>query len=479
MAVLGLLAQRGDHRAPSIPDLLIAAIAESAGLVVLHDDKHFELIGEITGQPTERLGDGRSTSGRHPNRHPDLVSSPVDSVLTGARPRLTTADAVEIGATLFGVQRATHGTSAASATARSCWSRRSAILKVSNASEDPDVLDMEAAVALHVTAVDPELRVARARGRRRRRGDLRARWARTLGAALRPAAGQQPDHRHRALGRGAGRVGRDDRAPRAGAARLRAPAERSESCSGTSSTRSAPARCSTTSATRARGRRSRACSTSSSAASRRSGRGCARRSCHTDLTVDNTLTDDAGFITGIIDFGDMSHTALITDLASVLDSVCGGRDGRRAVPRRAPGPRRLPAPGRARGPRARGRWASRWAARSAVTIAISSWRVAQGLEDQEFAERYNAICAADDRDDGGGRLGRAGAAIRRRRSAHARPVAGGAPRRGVRAGDRPAVLRGADRGAARRGRLDHRHRRPHLPRRVQQRARASGTRTRA
>ena len=38
---------------PSIPDLLIAAIA---GLVVLHNDKHFELIGEITGQRTERLG---------------------------------------------------------------------------------------------------------------------------------------------------------------------------------------------------------------------------------------------------------------------------------------------------------------------------------------------------------------------------------------------------------------------------------------
>ena len=55
VAVLGLLADRGHHRAPSIPDLLIAAIAESAGLVVLHEDKHFELIGEITGQPTERL----------------------------------------------------------------------------------------------------------------------------------------------------------------------------------------------------------------------------------------------------------------------------------------------------------------------------------------------------------------------------------------------------------------------------------------
>jgi predicted nucleic acid-binding protein len=55
VAVLALLADRGHHRAPSIPDLLIAAIAESAGLVVLHDDKDFELIGEITGQAMQRL----------------------------------------------------------------------------------------------------------------------------------------------------------------------------------------------------------------------------------------------------------------------------------------------------------------------------------------------------------------------------------------------------------------------------------------
>jgi predicted nucleic acid-binding protein len=50
-----LLADRGQHRAPAIPDLLVAATAELAGLVVLHDDKDFELIAELTGQPTERL----------------------------------------------------------------------------------------------------------------------------------------------------------------------------------------------------------------------------------------------------------------------------------------------------------------------------------------------------------------------------------------------------------------------------------------
>ncbi|MBK5223763.1 MAG: PIN domain nuclease [Acidimicrobiia bacterium] len=50
-----VLAGRGQHRAPSIPDLLIAATAELAELTILHVDKDFELIADITGQPVERL----------------------------------------------------------------------------------------------------------------------------------------------------------------------------------------------------------------------------------------------------------------------------------------------------------------------------------------------------------------------------------------------------------------------------------------
>ena len=53
--VLTLLGDRGQHRAPSIPDLIIAATAELAGLTVLHLDKDFEIIARITGQPLERL----------------------------------------------------------------------------------------------------------------------------------------------------------------------------------------------------------------------------------------------------------------------------------------------------------------------------------------------------------------------------------------------------------------------------------------
>lgn len=50
-----LLADRGQHRAPSIPDLLIAATAEKTGLTVLAVDKDFDLIASITGQPVETL----------------------------------------------------------------------------------------------------------------------------------------------------------------------------------------------------------------------------------------------------------------------------------------------------------------------------------------------------------------------------------------------------------------------------------------
>jgi len=56
--VLTLLADRGEHRAPSIPDLIIAATAELSGLTVLHVDKDFEIIARISGQPLELLNIG-------------------------------------------------------------------------------------------------------------------------------------------------------------------------------------------------------------------------------------------------------------------------------------------------------------------------------------------------------------------------------------------------------------------------------------
>jgi hypothetical protein len=47
------LAEKGGslHRAPSLPDAIVAVAAERAGLTVLHYDKDFDLIAEVTGQP--------------------------------------------------------------------------------------------------------------------------------------------------------------------------------------------------------------------------------------------------------------------------------------------------------------------------------------------------------------------------------------------------------------------------------------------
>jgi predicted nucleic acid-binding protein len=50
-----LLADRGQHRGPSIPDLIIAATAELSGLTMLHLDTDFDTISAVTGQATTRL----------------------------------------------------------------------------------------------------------------------------------------------------------------------------------------------------------------------------------------------------------------------------------------------------------------------------------------------------------------------------------------------------------------------------------------
>lgn len=51
--IQGLLADKAQHRAASIPDLVVAAAAEQAELTLLHYDADFDLIASVTGQPTE------------------------------------------------------------------------------------------------------------------------------------------------------------------------------------------------------------------------------------------------------------------------------------------------------------------------------------------------------------------------------------------------------------------------------------------
>ena len=53
---------------------------------------------------------------------------------------------------------------------------------------------------------------------------------------------------------------------------------------------------------------------------------------HGDVTLDNALVDDRGRISGIIDFGDMSHSALVCDLSSALESLLAGRSPADVVP---------------------------------------------------------------------------------------------------------------------------------------------------
>jgi 4-aminobutyrate aminotransferase-like enzyme/Ser/Thr protein kinase RdoA (MazF antagonist) len=47
---------------------------------------------------------------------------------------------------------------------------------------------------------------------------------------------------------------------------------------------------------------------------------------HGDVTLDNALVDERGRISGIVDWGDMSFSALVCDLTSALESLLAGRD---------------------------------------------------------------------------------------------------------------------------------------------------------
>lgn len=53
LEVQAMLAERSQHRSVPLPDLLVAACAERAGLAVLHYDADFERIAELTGQRTQ------------------------------------------------------------------------------------------------------------------------------------------------------------------------------------------------------------------------------------------------------------------------------------------------------------------------------------------------------------------------------------------------------------------------------------------
>jgi predicted nucleic acid-binding protein len=53
LEVQSLLASQSQHRSVPLPDLLVAACAEAAGLTVLHYDSDYERIAKLTGQPMQ------------------------------------------------------------------------------------------------------------------------------------------------------------------------------------------------------------------------------------------------------------------------------------------------------------------------------------------------------------------------------------------------------------------------------------------
>ena len=53
LQVQGELARGGQHRTVRLHDLLVAAIAERGNLVVLHYDRDFDRIADVTGQACE------------------------------------------------------------------------------------------------------------------------------------------------------------------------------------------------------------------------------------------------------------------------------------------------------------------------------------------------------------------------------------------------------------------------------------------
>lgn len=63
--IMKLLAVRGQHRAPSIADLFVAAVARVNNATVLHYDEDFELIADATGQRHEWIIPRGTGHGRH------------------------------------------------------------------------------------------------------------------------------------------------------------------------------------------------------------------------------------------------------------------------------------------------------------------------------------------------------------------------------------------------------------------------------
>jgi 4-aminobutyrate aminotransferase-like enzyme/Ser/Thr protein kinase RdoA (MazF antagonist) len=109
---------------------------------------------------------------------------------------------------------------------------------------------------------------------------------------------------------------------------------------------------------------------------------------HGDLNLDNLLLDERGRISGIVDFGDVGHTALVGDFAIALASIIRGRPlddifrvGRIAIDGYAS---RVPfEPGELEV------LGDLVATRLAAIVVISAWRVARYPENAEYIQAWD------------------------------------------------------------------------------------------
>ena len=197
-------------------------------------------------------------------------------------------------------------------------------------------------------------------------------------------------------------------------------------------------------------------------------RGCAPRSCTTTWRRPTCCVDDRLAVTGITDFGDMTHTALVCDLAVAAADVLSGReDAPRAGAR---GGRGLPLRHPARAARSSPSSPDLMAGRYAAAVLITAWRTreqgwAPEIDDEAHAQLEAMLAAGLD--------------PLRRRGAAPPPVAARGPTASPGRAPAPARSGGQELSYDRplhlvsgRGRGARGRRRPALPRRLQQRARA-------
>ena len=319
----------------------------------------------------------------------------IDPVLSAPRPQFTTDDAVGIAAATFG---------ATAAIARNLGSERDqafllvddhgeavGVMKVSNPAESTAMLDMEALVAAHIAGVDPELPVARpwsapgaeTAGPERYRVLAEGCWVRMYDVI--PGRGRSDpltfgDDVLTAWGCTTARLSRATRGFFHHAAGRVMPWDVQHALSVRPMVPCIADHGWRTTVTATLDRYETVVAPAWSA--------LRAQIVHGDLSTDNALVDDDGRVTGIVDFGDMSHSASIIDLVAALDSLGTGRAGRELLR-----VGRLIIDGYQRvlvlEPAELSILGELWAARAAIGVAISSWRVEQGLEDAAFAERYN------------------------------------------------------------------------------------------